>query len=344
MRKRPQRTCSRRTLLKTGTGAAVTLAATSGTALAQDENYDGYLADAMNYDGRTADYTGQDSVTVKVGAGSVNLAFGPAAITVDPGTEVTWEWTGAGGAHNVVAEDGSFRSGDAVSTDGETFTQTFESEGVNKYYCNPHKASGMRGVVAVGDTAEGEVVAPGQLQSDDGGSESTGESADYDFDGYLDDANLYEGSVEDLRGEDAVTVEVGAGSIGLAFGPPAIHVDPGTTVTWEWTGEGGGHNVVANTGAFESGEPQTSGTYEYTFEEDATHTYYCRPHEGAGMKGAVVVGAGGSAGEEESSGPQTAANDLALQTLAAMLVMGLLSPIIFLLFVRRKMQGEPRPE
>ncbi|PSP92060.1 halocyanin domain-containing protein, partial [Halobacteriales archaeon QS_4_66_20] len=48
---------------------------------------------------------------------------------------------------------------------------------------------------------------------------------------YLSDANNYEGSVEDLTGEDSVTVEVGAGS-GLAFGPAAIQVDPGTTVTW----------------------------------------------------------------------------------------------------------------
>ncbi len=339
----PEQTFSRRGLLKAGTGAAVTLAATSGTALAQDGNYGGYLEGAMNYDGRTADYTGEDSVTVNVGAGS-GLAFGPAAINVDPGTEVTWEWTGQGGAHNVVAEDESFRSGSTVSEEGTTFSHTFESEGVFQYYCNPHKASGMKGVVAVGDTAEGEVVAPSELGGgeDDGGSDGGG-SSEYDFDGYLDDAMNYDGTVEDLRGEASVTVDVGAGDTGLAFGPAAIHIDPGTTVTWEWTGQGGAHNVIANTGAFDSGETQTSGTYEYTFEEDGTHTYYCNPHEGAGMKGAIVVGEGGSVGGEDS-GPTTAANDLALQTLAAMLVLGLLSPIVFLLFVRRKMQGEPRSE
>jgi halocyanin-like protein len=175
--------------------------------------------------------------------------------------------------------------------------------------------------------------------------EAGGESVEYDFGGYLDDANLYDGtdSVEDLRGESSVTVEVGAGS-GFAFSPPAIHVDPGTAVTWEWTGEGGAHNVVANDETFDSGSTQQSGTYEYTFEEDATHTYYCVPHEGAGMKGAVVVGSGGSSGGNSDSAPETAANDLALQTLAVMLVLGLLSPLIFLLFVRRKMQGPPRPE
>ena len=341
----PQQTFSRRGLLKAGAGATAAVAATSGTALAQDAPYDGYLDGANNFDGQTADFTGQDSVTVEVGAGSTGLAFGPAAINVDTGTTVTWEWTGEGGAHNVVAEDDTFDSGSTMNSG--TYEYTFDSEGVFQYYCTPHKGAGMRGVVAVGDTAEGDVVDPSELGGgSDGNGDGSGDggaSANYDFGGYLDGANLYEGSVEDMRGQSSVTVEVGGGSTGLAFSPPAIHVDPGTKVTWEWTGQGGAHNVIANDGTFDSGQTKTSGTFEYTFEDDATHTYFCRPHEGAGMKGAVVVGAGGTA-ESGGSQPQTAANDLALQTLAAMLVIGLLSPIIFLLFVRRKMQGPPRPE
>jgi halocyanin-like protein len=110
-----------------------------------------------------------------------------------------------------------------------------------------------------------------------------------DFGGYLDDANNYS-SVSDQRGSNNVLVEVGAGSNGLAFGPAAVHVDNGATVTWEWTGEGGAHNVVSEDGVFESGSPQESGTYEYTFEEDGIYNYYCSPHKGQGMKGSVVVG------------------------------------------------------
>mgnify|MGYP006279233789 CR=1 FL=1 len=347
----PEQTFSRRGLLKAGAGATAAVAATSGTALAQDAPYDGYLDGVSNFDGRTADFTGEDSVTVDVGAGN-GLLFGPAAVNVDVGTTVTWEWTGQGGAHNVVAEDETFDSGSTMNSG--TYEYTFEEAGVYQYYCNPHKGAGMRGVIAVGDTAEGDLVDPSELgdggDSGDGSDDGSGESGDgetsYDFGGYLDGANLYDGpgSVEDLRGQSSVTVEVGAGS-GFAFSPAAIHVDPGTTVTWEWTGQGGAHNVVANDETFDSGSTQQSGTFEYTFEEDATHTYYCVPHEGAGMKGAVVVGSGGSGGGgAASSAPETAANDLALQTLAAMLVIGLLSPIIFLLFVRRKMQGPPRPE
>jgi halocyanin-like protein len=129
-----------------------------------------------------------------------------------------------------------------------------------------------------------------------GGGEGGGKTVPK-FGSYLEDANLYDGSnVKDVRGEDSVTVSVGAGD-GLAFDPPAIWVSPGTTVTWEWTGEGGGHNVIANddgAASFESGDPvsEEGATFEYQFAEgDAGITnYHCAPHEGQGMKGSVAVG------------------------------------------------------
>jgi halocyanin-like protein len=110
-----------------------------------------------------------------------------------------------------------------------------------------------------------------------------------DLGGYLDGANNFSGSAVDKTGQEEVVVDVGAGS-GLAFGPAAVKVDNGATVVWEWTGEGGSHNVVHEEGTFESGSPAGSGPYEYTFEEDGIYKYYCTPHKGSGMKGAVVVG------------------------------------------------------
>ncbi len=110
-----------------------------------------------------------------------------------------------------------------------------------------------------------------------------------DFGGYLDDANNFD-ETADQTGNDEVTVDVGAGGDGLAFGPAAVHVDNGATVVWEWTGEGGAHNVVSEDGVFESGSPVEEGTYEYTFEEDGIYNYYCQPHKGQGMKGSIVVG------------------------------------------------------
>lgn len=116
---------------------------------------DSYLQDnsANLYDGPVSavDETGNDEVTIAVGAGS-GFAFKPAAVAVDAGTEITWEWTGAGGGHNVVAADDSdaeFNSGETVSTEGTKFTQTFDSAGNQLYFCTPHRGAGMHGAVIV---------------------------------------------------------------------------------------------------------------------------------------------------------------------------------------------------
>jgi halocyanin-like protein len=153
-------TMSRRGLFRAsaaGAAAATGLAAGSGTVAAQ---YDGWLDGVDNYDG-THDYTGQDEVTVSVGAVD-GLKFGPAAILVDPGTTVIWEWTGEGGAHNVVADDETFTSGDPVAEAGTTFEYTFDdaAEGdIFNYLCVPHEAVGMKGAVAIG-SVDDELVDP----------------------------------------------------------------------------------------------------------------------------------------------------------------------------------------
>jgi halocyanin-like protein len=82
-----------------------------------------------------------------------------------------------------------------------------------------------------------------------------------------------DGGVEDLRGQDEVTVEVGASGNGgsVAFAPAGIWIDPGTTVIWEWTGDGGNHNVVTADGpaSLESELVGEAGfTYEFEFTEE----------------------------------------------------------------------------
>ena len=272
-------TYTRRGLLRTGTGAAVGLAAAgaTGTAGAQGSAYEGYLEDEGTWGGETVDATGMEQVTVRVGAqgNGGNFAFAPPAMVVEPGTTITWEWTGEGSGHNVVSEAGNFES-DTYEQAGETFEYTFEEAGIEQYFCSPHKSQGMKGVVAVGeDNAEGDVVPFG---------------AQPDFGGYLDDVPGFEGGAAPRRGQEEVGVDVGAGDGGLQFSPVAIHVDAGTTVVWEWTGNGA-HNVVSEADEFESERTGEEGfTFEYTFEEAGIHRYYCDPHKGQGMKGAVVVG------------------------------------------------------
>ena len=115
-----------------GDGAGATPAT---TASAGEFDFGGWLADTSNYDGTTADMRGTASVTVEVGVSGNDgaFAFGPPAVRVDPGTTVTWEWTGDGGQHNVVAESGAdFSSGDPTNEAGHTFERTVDSAGVVK--------------------------------------------------------------------------------------------------------------------------------------------------------------------------------------------------------------------
>jgi len=105
----------------------------------------------------------------------------------------------------------------------------------------------------------------------------------------VDDAD----EVVDRTGQSSVEIKVGASGNGgaFAFAPAAVRVDPGTTVVWTWTGEGGSHNVVASEGAFESELTDEAGTtFEYTPSEPGVARYLCTPHESVGMKGALIVG------------------------------------------------------
>ncbi|MCD2199726.1 halocyanin domain-containing protein [Halobacterium sp. KA-4] len=114
----------------------------------QQVDFEGWFEGVENFDG-VVDKTGNSEVTVEVGtdANGGPYGFGPAAIRVDPGTTVTFEWVN--GTHNVVAEDGSYES-ELTNESGFTFTQTYDSEGISKYYCNPHRTMGMKGAVVVG--------------------------------------------------------------------------------------------------------------------------------------------------------------------------------------------------
>ena len=269
------------------------------------------------------DEAGKAEVTVVVGAegNGGTYAFGPAAVRIDPGTTVVWEWSGDGGMHNVVAEDGSFSS-DLQETAGSTFTRTFETGGAINYYCEPHRAMGMEGTVLVGDAA-----LPG----------ATGENgAETTYDGWFDGVDTFDGTT-DLTGEEAVTVNVGVEGNGGPYGfdPAAIRIDPGTTVTWRWTGNGI-HNVVAEDGSFASDLfGDSSATFTHTFRGGGITKYVCEPHLGMGMKGAVVV-----------DGPTDAAAGISPGELAlgGSFATALLSPIAFALFLSSRKEGASSTE
>ena len=126
------------------------------------------------------------------------------------------------------------------------------------------------------------------------GSSSGGGAASYG--GFLDGVSNVDGVV-DRTGDEAVTVEVGVTQGGgpFGFGPAAVRVSPGTTVTWRWVDGRNSHNVKATGGSFEfrSGYAREVGhTFERTFERSGVAKYVCVPHESLGMKGVVAVAEG----------------------------------------------------
>ncbi|MDG5778360.1 halocyanin domain-containing protein [Haloarculaceae archaeon H-GB2-1] len=158
----------------------------------------------------------------------------------------------------------------------------------------------LSGIAALGATAGCTTSTQGSdattaAETDAATATPSGTGASFDFGGWLADTDNYDGTTVDARGQSEVTIEVGAAGNGgdFTFSPPAVWVDPGTTVTWEWTGNGGAHNVVADTGAdFRSGDPTDDGstTFGQTVDEDAVIQYFCSPHQSLGMRGAIVVG------------------------------------------------------
>lgn len=287
------------------TGAALAGTALAGSAAAQSgTDLTDWFAETSNATG-VVDGRGEDTVTVTVGSGANggDWGFDPAAVRVDPGTMVRWEWTGNGGAHNVVATDDAFES-DLVQEAGHTFEWTPESEGVTTYYCGPHKAMGMRGAVVAGDEpvtvaaatptpAASDGAGAGGGDGGDGGDGSgDGESA-RTFDGWLAGTDNYDGVV-DRRGQEEVTVKVGAEGNGgpFAFEPAAIHVSPGTTVRWEWVGPKEYDVLDPDVGLESRTVASSTYTYAARFTSDGLATYTCSEYGDRGMRGVVLVGDG----------------------------------------------------
>lgn len=182
---------------------------------------------------------------------------------------------------------------------------------------------GFLRTAATGAAAAGVAAGASGTATAQEGTESGGPT----FDGWLSDTTNYDGEVVDMTGQDSITI--GVGGNGLVFSPPAVRVDPGTTVTWEW--QGGRHNVVGENRDFDSGEPtsEVGATFEQTFEETGVVKYLCEPHAGV-MQGVVVVGdaaTGGGEGGDHGGGKLVLTDGLLAMGVA--IVLGILSPILF---------------
>ena len=74
-----------------------------------------------------------------------DIAFKPERISVKKGDTVTWRFQDKGIPHNVVADDGSFKSD---TKDSGTFEHSFDTAGSFPYTCTVHPDT-MKGTVQV---------------------------------------------------------------------------------------------------------------------------------------------------------------------------------------------------
>jgi halocyanin-like protein len=160
----------------------------------------------------------------------------------------------------------------------------------------------------------------------------------------------FDGTTVDETGSDEVSVEVGSEANGgtFGFGPAAVRVSPGTTVTFEWTSNT--HNIVVQNQPEDAdwgGDEEVNNegySYSHTFETEGVYTYYCQPHLSMGMKGAIVVGAapGSGGGSGDGGGQQAVAGSEFWGTVFAGAVgLGMLAPIAASV-LRRGNRGEKK--
>ena len=108
----------------------------------------------------------QEEVVVTVD--STNLRFSPESVTITEGDSVRFFWSGELLAHNAVAYDGLFDSGDASRNVDYSFKFEVGSNGTHEYLCEPHEEFGMTGTVVV----EPLTIVEEESPDEDGGSQS----------------------------------------------------------------------------------------------------------------------------------------------------------------------------
>jgi plastocyanin len=87
-----------------------------------------------------------------------NLRFYPDSLTINEGDTVKFMWGGEILPHNSVEENGVFDSGEPEREVDYSYTFGFEEAGSYNYFCEPHQAVGMDGVITVVDVEQQEMI------------------------------------------------------------------------------------------------------------------------------------------------------------------------------------------
>ncbi len=181
-----------------------------------------------------------------------------------------------------------------------------ENEATDQMTGKPRQSQTRRAVLGVlGTAALGGVTTPTVVTAST--DNETEQPDDEPYNGYLSEEGTWGEETADAGALDEVRIEVGAPGNGgdFAFNPAAVVVGVGTDIIWEWTGNGGPHNVVHDPDGhpeqdeqrFNSDDvtdqptPAVEGTtFEWVAESPGFYPYVCEPHESIEMKGVIVVG------------------------------------------------------
>merc|ERR1712003_51352 len=98
---------------------------------------------------------------------------------------------------------------------------------------------------------------------------------------------------------NAASVKLGSDSGGLVFEPSTVTINKGESVTWK-NNAGFPHNIMFDEDEIPAGANADALSHEdylnapgetatSKFDVAGTYSYYCEPHQGAGMQGKVVV-------------------------------------------------------
>jgi plastocyanin len=110
---------------------------------------------------------------------------------------------------------------------------------------------------------------------------------------FFSDADGFDGTVVDRRGEEEVRISVGSGPDGHTLDPTAVFVDVDTVIAWEW-GEGDGEHSIVPEGDLGHGsdvpEP-VAGPHSQSYDqyEIGVKRYACANHREEGARAAVVT-------------------------------------------------------
>ena len=97
---------------------------------------------------------------------------------------------------------------------------------------------------------------------------------------------LFAGSSRVAASDQPSAANVAVKIDNFVFGPQAITVPVGTTVTWT-NSDGIPHTAVSTDGVFKSKVMDTDEKFSYRFTKAGTYSYYCSVHPK--MTGQVVV-------------------------------------------------------